>query len=125
MNPEAGARPKHDGVETAPREPAPRDPAPREPAPREPAPTGRAADAAWLAPLVGAFLLVSPIAAAFPGAGAWLGVPATAWFLFGVWAALIAVAVAFSVRAARAEAATRQSPASQEAPPNGGSERDP
>lgn len=58
-------------------------------------PSGRLADIAALLPILGAFLLASPVVQAVAG-GRRLGAPSMVWYIFGAWAALIIAAAVLS-----------------------------
>lgn len=71
-----------------------------------PGPSGRLGDLARLLPILGAFLLISPLVRIFAVPLTVGGVPAIIWYIFGVWGALIVAAALLGRRvAAREDAA--------------------
>ena len=68
-----------------------------EPADKPPA-DRRTRDRAIILPVVGAILLVPPVAGIFRLEATILGIPATLAYVFGVWALLIAAAALLSRR---------------------------
>ncbi|MBW7925062.1 MAG: hypothetical protein H3C59_10000 [Burkholderiaceae bacterium] len=66
--------------------------------PKRRPPPRRLRDVAVLLPLLGLFAWMPPIIGLFAGRGHFFGVPAIVAWLFGVWIALIASALALSRR---------------------------
>jgi len=82
-----------------------------EPTPRPQPPKGpgrKFRDLATLLPCIGFLLLATPIVSFFTQSGQVFGLPQPIFYIFGVWAGLIALAMALARRAAKAQRSQAQ-----------------